>query len=79
MNPGKRDPNSPNSTSIYRFIPMMVSRLCISLKKSADPRSAARIWHADHFSRAEGADVERFAMGPVERPTAGINDPETPC
>ena len=45
---------------------MMVSRMCLSLKKSANPRSVAE-WRVDHFSRLESADVGRmrFAMQPI--------------
>ena len=48
---------------------MMVSRLVLSLKKSADPRSVAE-WRVDHFTRVEVTDVSKmnFAMLPVRNP-----------
>jgi len=57
---------------------MMISRLCLSLKKSADPRSAAE-WRVDHFSRVEAADGGgmRFAMRPMGKATVGTS--ETQC
>ena len=57
---------------------MMVSRLCLSLKKSADPRSVAE-WRVDHFTRVEGTDFGgvQIAMRPVEKPTAEAEGPET--
>jgi len=44
----------------------MVSRLALSLKKSADPRSAIE-WRVDHFTRVEPVDVGgmQFAMRPI--------------
>ena len=49
---------------------MMVSRLCLSLKKSADPRSVAE-WRVDHFSRIEVKEASdiRFAMRPIAKST----------
>jgi len=74
--PGKY-PNLPNSHSL---LPLMVSRLALSLKKSADPRSVAE-WRVDHFTRVELADVGRvnFAMRPVGKPTVGTGVSKTLC
>ena len=47
---------------------MMVSRLCLSLKKSTDPRSVAE-WRVDHFTRIEATDFN-VAMRPVGKPVA---------
>ena len=57
---------------------MMICRLCLSLKKSADPRSAAE-WRVDHFSRVEAVDAGgmRFAMRPIGK--ASVNASETLC
>ena len=51
---------------------MMVSRLVLSLKKSADPRSVAE-WRVDHFTRVEVRDVSNmnFAMRPVRNTLVG--------
>ena len=56
---------------------MMVSRLCLSLKKSADPRSVAE-WRVDHFTRVEAKDASeiRFAMRPIGRSAI---ETEVPC
>lgn len=56
---------------------MMVSRLFLSLKKSADPRAVAE-WRDDHFTRVEATDLGRmqFAMRPVGRSAV---ETEVPC
>ncbi|KAF9643936.1 hypothetical protein BDM02DRAFT_3191066 [Thelephora ganbajun] len=62
------------------FLPMMVSRLVLSLKKSVGPRSVAE-WRVDHFSRIEATDVSRmnFAMRPVGKRAAETDGSETLC
>ena len=58
--------SEPTPTSFRRFLPIMASRLCLSLKKSADPRFVDE-WSVDHFSRVEVRDVSgmHFAMRPA--------------
>ena len=65
----QRDRRTP-AHSLHRFLPMMVSRLVLSLKKSADARSVVE-WRVDHFSRVETQpDVSRIqiAMGSIGKP-----------
>jgi len=59
---------------------MMVSRLALSLKKSADPRSVAE-WRLGHFTRLDPVDNDvgkmRFAMRSMKRPSIGTGSSET--
>ena len=70
-------PNPSDSTLSHRILPMMVSRLCLSLKKSADPRSMVE-WRVDHFSRFEITNVSKlcFATQPVGKSAV---ETQAPC
>ena len=59
---------------------MMVSRLILSLKKSADPRSVAE-WRVDHFTRMEPMDVPSscLEMRPVIKPVNKPAGSQTLC
>ena len=78
--PRKGDVRTHKTPILYRFLPMMVSRLILSLKKVAGPISVAE-WRVDHFSRVEMTDTygSNLRMVPVRNPpvASGSGVPST--
>ena len=79
-NPRKADLQTHTIPILYRFLPIMVSRLILSLKKVAGPISVAE-WRVDHFSRVEITDMygSNLRMVPVRHPpvASGSGVPST--
>ena len=66
----KGDLQAHTTLLLYRFLPMMVSRLILSLRKVASPIYVE--WRGDHFSRVEAIDTygSNLAMVFVRDPSA---------